>query len=162
MFLPIYQSTTEWFYLYTNLLQNVSTYIPNYCRRLESSVTIFICWSLGLLRFTPNKTFPPQAWILSLLPSWHRQVRYVKITNAGTRKTKVESVWLFMLCWFNLTCQPQILPKWCSVQVQYSIYSHLSSCMEDSSGSFFVPNIIFHFLLYSWPWQNSNSIWKLD
>jgi len=77
----------------TTLFRNVCIYIPIYkashCRRLESSViVIFISWPLALHGFTPNKTFPPQAWILSLLPHWHRLVRYVKTTNGGTKKTK--------------------------------------------------------------------------
>jgi len=74
------------------LFGHVFTYITIYkalhCRRLESSVFIFISWPLGLHGFTTNKTLPPQDWILSLLPNWHRVVRYVKTTNGGTRKTK--------------------------------------------------------------------------
>ena len=77
----------------TTLFRNVCIYVPIYkashCRRMESSVIIiFISCPLALHGFTPNKTFPPQAWILSLLPHWHRVVRYVKTTNGGTRKTK--------------------------------------------------------------------------
>ena len=93
----------------TTLFRNICIYIPIYkashCRRLESSVIIiFISWPLALHGFTPNKTFPPQAWILSLLPHWHRGVRYVKTTNGGTRKTKkFWSVWLHVTLVYLLT-----------------------------------------------------------